>query len=355
MRSDTAMKRRLFRLAGGTLLCLIIAACGTSTPSRDDVLADLAEGVIVPGYERLRDVAQDLETATSALCATPSVESLSEARGALAAGRDAWSYTEAMWVGPVMDRRSWATIDWPIDAEQIESLIADTSVELDHDRLSRRIGADQRGLKAVEYILGDKDAVVSGLDGRQCRYLTGIAAVIVEEAQLVSNDWAESWEGGEPYRAVLAANPERSIDAIVNDTVFLLDAIVDAELGAALGKTNDEPDTEAILEGAAGLGSDDLRSHLRGLWAIFVGTEATPGLSPLFSNDLRERLGSQFDNAEAALNGIAAPLRTQIAEAPEQVLMVRGAFGAIRVTVSTEVVATLGVTIGFSDADGDSG
>ena len=260
-----------------------------------------------------------------------------------------------MWVGPVMERRAWATIDWPIDAEQIDSLVSDTSIVLDHERLSNRIGADQRGLGTVEYFLGDGPLSAVELDQRRCQYLTGVAAVIVEEASLVANDWSESWEGGEPYPSVLAANPERSIDKMVNDTLFLLRAMIDAELGVALGQADKEVDLNVIVEGPAGLGAADLRSHVRGLRAVLVGTESVPGLGPLLDDHLTERLRSQFDDAEAALGELSSSLRIRIAESPAQVLLVRDALRMIQVTVSTEVVATLGVTIGFSDADGDSG
>ena len=89
------------------------------------------------------------------LCNNLSPDALRDARDALVDARAVWSYSEPMWVGPVMERRSWAVIDWPIVTDEIEELIADTSIELDNERLSRRIGADQRGLGAVEYILGD--------------------------------------------------------------------------------------------------------------------------------------------------------------------------------------------------------
>ena len=45
---------------------------------------------------------------------------------------------------------------------------------------------------------------------------------------------------------------------------------------------------------------------------------------------------------------------TAAADSPESVAAARDAIKAIRITVATEVVGRLGVTIGFSDADGDS-
>lgn len=331
--------------------------CGAGAPDRGDVLGDLADEVIVPAYERLAASTQTLAGATAELCSTLDPDDWAAARRALEDAWADWSYSEAMWVGPVMERRSWAVIDWPISPSEIEDLIADTAVEIDYDRLARRIGADQRGLGAVDYLLGPSGAAdLDDLaDPRRCAYLAGVAEVAAAEAALLPADWTADFEGEGPYRAVFVDSDGSGLDDVVNDAVFLLEAITDLELGAALGEMGREADPSRIAEGPAGLGAADLADRLEGLRAVLIGPDDAGGLSPLLGDDLTGRLAARFAAAAAAVAAIEPPLLDAVATSPQTVSAARAAIKDLQVTIATEVVSRLGVTIGFSDADGDTG
>ena len=335
---------------------VLMAACGGGTPSRSSVLGDLADGFIVPAYRQFQSDTAALEESVSDLCGALDSASLAGARDALAATRRGWSRTEAVWVGPVMDRRSWAAVRWPVADQEIEDLIADTSIELDYERLSSRIGADQRGLGAVEYVLGAGDEVLAALeDPRRCQFLTGVAEVIANEADQLVEDWTVGWEEGDPYRDQFGDAENDGIDSVVNDTLFLLEAITDLELGNALGAMSREADPTAIDEGPAGAGVDDLRHRLDGARAVLVGAgDDREGLSPLLGDELTERLVEQFNAAYGAVDSVQPPLRQAVVNSPETVIEARDAIKVVQITVATEVVSRLGVVIGFSDADGDS-
>ena len=342
---------------------MLATACGGGGPDRPSVLADLAEEAIVPAYQQFDTAAADLQAAAAWLCESPSDAALGEARDSLAAARRAWSYLEPMWVGSVMDRRSWAVVRWPVAAEEVEDLIADTSIELDRDRLENRIGADQRGMGAVEHVLysgsdgstGTADVLGALSSSRRCDYLEGVTGVIADEAEIVLDGWTGSWEGAEPYREQFSADDGDGLDSVVNDTLFLLEAITDLELGPAIGAMGSEARPEAIDEGLAAAGVKDLVARLDGAKAVLVGGgTGGAGLAPLLGDDLVERLNEQLAAARAAAEVMEAPLRTAAMESPESVAAARDAIKAVQITVATEVVGRLGVTIGFSDADGDS-
>ena len=334
----------------------LLAACGGGAPSRSSVLGELADDHIVLAYQQFHSDAVALEDSLSTLCASLDSDSLSDARGALAAVRGSWARTQSVWVGPVMERRSWGLVRWPVANDEIEELIADTSIELDYERLSSRIGADQRGLGAVDYLLGYGDEALGALgDPRRCQYLKGVAEVIAEEATLLAADWTQSWEGGDPYRDIFADSDHGDLDRVVNDTLFLLERITDLELGIALGVMSREADPNAIVEGPGGAGVDDLHQRLIGLQAVLIGLGDDPaGLSPLLGDDLTQRLVQQFRAAFDAVGAVRPPLRQAVADSPQTVIEARDAIKAIQITVATEVVSRLGVVIGFSDADGDS-
>lgn len=358
------MRRRCAMAVAVLLVATMVTGCGDDAPDRSAVLGDLADQTIIPAYDDLALRTRALHDATTTLCEAPDDEALVEARAALAGARSGWSTTESMWVGPAMDRRSWAVIDWPVAADEIESLIGDTDVALTVDSLSSRIGADQRGLRAVEYVLWAPDpqdaatVTVALADERRCAYLTGVSELIATEAAVLLDAWSVGVDGDDAYRDTFVGSDD-GIDTIVGDIAFLLEAMTDAELGVALGEMEQDADPDAVVDGPAALGVADLRAHLDGIRAVLVGTAVdtapTGTLAPLLGDDLVGRLDAELEAATDALDEIVVPLRDAVVDEPATVAAARDAIKAVQVTVTTEVVSRLGVTIGFSDADGDSG
>ena len=357
----------LAALATGLLLALLAAGCsGSSSPSRDKVLRDLAADTIIPAYEQLAMSAHQLNIALLTSCppaGVPTPEGVEQAQGFLADARRNWSYVEAMRVGPATNRRSWNYIDWPINTDDIENLIAGDipgdPFALNQENLTQRVGSDQRGLRAIEYMLGDPNdptLAFSNLDDpNRCAYLTAVAGVIATEIDTILNHW-EIGEGQDPpFREAIGQPANMSLDVLVEDALYLLEAITDMELGPAIGRTG-TANPGAIEEGPAGLGLADMTAHLAGLRAVFIGdTQDKTGLSELLGDELTSRLASQLDAADAALAAIDGDtLTTAATDNPAVVEAAFNAIKAVQVTVNTEVVSQLGVTIGFSDQDGDS-
>lgn len=338
-------------------LVLVAASCGSSSPSRSDVLGELGESTIAPAYADLAAAADTLDDAISALCDDPGEATLADARDALVEVRADWTYTEAMWVGPATDRRSWGRIDWPVRTDEIDELLSDGSVELTADYVGERIGADQRGLGAIEYLLGPAGSPPP-TDQRRCEYLAAVSAVASAETRALEDAWTRGHEDGPPYTEVLADPETEGVDGLVNATLFLLEAVTDMELGVALGEMDRAPDVTAIVEGTAGLGVADLDRRLAGIRAVLLGAAGDgaggEGLGPLLGDDLTRRLVTAIDDAAAAVASIDGPLRAAVVETPGTVSGARDELKDVQVLVATEVVSRLGVTVGFSDADGDS-
>lgn len=329
----------------------VLAGC-SSGPDRGDVLRATAAEIVVPAFDAFEADVRALSDAAAAFCAGPSETGAAEVRTATVDARAAWAYTEVMWVGPVMERRSWARVDWPIVAEEIEELLADESIELDLDRIGSRIGADQRGLGAVEYLIDTE--VASFDDPRRCDYLVSVLEIVRIEAEAIVSDWTGSFDGGPPYLELIGAD-DAAVDGYVNESVFLLEATTDLELGVALGVTGADRDIDAVMEGPLDTGVADLDQRLAGLNAVLVGNGEAPGLRELLSDDLAERLELQIAEARDSVMAIDGSLRSAIEADSSLVAAARDAIKVVQVTVSTEVVSELGVTIGFSDADGDTG
>ncbi len=345
----------------------VVSCAGGSTPRETAVTAVAAEALT--SYFLLNAYAEGLVESIDELCAAPDLvdeSSVAAAEEAIMRTRRMWSYTAAMQIESVKERRSWAVMDWPISQDDITSLLLDDSKDLTSERIGNRVGADQRGLGAAEYLLSlhatPEPPPNSGTAQRRCEYMSSVAGAMLEETELILGDTEFIVEDDEPLYKLIAPDAEMGVDRIVNDTIFLLEAITDMELGRALGETSAEARLDAIVEGPMGLGAEDLRHHLDGLRAVYLGANVkvtsdageTSGLHTLLDDELVSRLTGQFDDARAALEQIDGPLLDAVQDDPATVSDARAALKVLQVTISTEVVAHLGVTIGFSDADGDS-
>ena len=237
------------------------------------------------------------------------------------------------------------TQNWPPNEAEIRDLIDDDAgPAIDAAYVQQYVGADQRGLGTTELLLGED---VETLPGRSCDYIRSAAEVAEQEMSEVLAPWTTG-DAAEQFTT-------DGVDALVNDAVFLTRRMSDMELGAALGALDRDPDLEAIVEGPRGLGTADGLARLDGLRMVFGGVDGAGGLSPLLDDELAGRLDSELAAAEAAWTAIPAPLRAAVATRPDLVEAARAATKQLQRTIATEVVSQLGVAVGFSDTDGDSG
>ena len=124
--------------------------------------------------------------------------------------------------------------------------------------------------------------------------------------------------------------------------------------------TKPEADPSVIPEGNAGAGVDDLEQNLRGIQDTYLGDADGLGISDLIaqlSEDADQRMRDALSdaiNAIDALKSTGQSLNDLLQTDPDAVAEARDAIKAVQIVLNTEVVSLLGVTIGFSDNDGDS-
>ena len=333
-------------------LALAAAAC-VGPPERRDILADLADFVFLPAFEDSAESAAELARAVETYAADPTPGRLDNARGRYAAARGSWAATAAFRFGPVMDRRSESQIDWwPIDPGGIAAAAADgASVEDIRERQS----AATRGFHALESLLWNDDL---GEDRDARDYAARLARIIADETAAIRGEWTGAGRDF-AYADALAGRGGTAISAalaladVVRTSIFLTETVGDMQLGKALGLTGDR-DPEAI----PGLGpatGDDLREIVRGIRASFLGVGDHLAVGTLV-NDLDDgvydRMQAALDAAVAAADALPADIK---AGADERALAAaRDAIKQVQILYATEVVSLLGISVGFSDNDGDS-
>ena len=340
-------------------LAAAAVACGPGGPDEAEVLTSITDDVIVPSYEALASETANLSDALDALCAAPSVSALDDAREAWRGARAAWSRSEASGLGPLLDRRSTGVIAWALtEPERIDSLLA-SDFAITEDFIRNNISSTQRGLGGIEYVLFAEGAALAA-DPARCAYLTATGKVAADESAALLDDWTVG--GGSPYREYFTGQSsislvsEQAVAEVVRTQVFLSRTIVDMRLAGALGLRGDVDPT--AIPGGAGLNAlADLRNGVLGMRDVYEGVGEGQGISALIvplSEDADERMRAGFVSSLAAIDAVDGPLRQAAAESSPQALAVYEALMALQDTLSTEVVSLLGVSVGFSDTDGDS-
>ena len=341
---------------------------GAAAPSKQEVIASLTDGLILPRFRSVAEEMSNARAALHALCSDPSPDTLADARTSWREARAEWLRSQAIWFGPVMDRRSRSLVDWaPVDPERIEKSVSKRESVTAND-VREFLGATQRGMGAVEYVVfGDDTEVLASLGERRgirCQYLTALGDVAAEETAAVVADWAGEGTDSDGYAgyfkgtAKVALVDQQAVDEVVRTSVFITRSISDMRLGKALGATDGHPDPSAIPGGAGNNAVSDLRNQVLGMRDTYQGANDTLGISDLVrgvSADADERMRGHFEQALAAVDGLQEPLRETIAQDPGPAQLAYQRMQELQRALNTEVVSLLGVTVGFSDSDGDGG
>jgi predicted lipoprotein len=366
------------------LSALAATACGGGKDSPYDarpvvdpqiLLRDIGEVVIVPGYRELDARAQALVSATRALCAAPAAATLDAAQDAWRAARGPWKRSEAFAFGPVVDLRIDTAVDfWPARVSSIELELA--KIEPVSEDYAASLGDTLRGLPVMEYILFDHDggdaAVLTELQDangqatRTCQYVVALAV----DVALRSRTLLEAWEpasgdfAGELARAGIGStiytDRAKAISAIVNAFVQLVQTVEGVKLATPMGlRDGGVPQPQAAESWRSGNSRQDILDDLAGVRSMYTTSyggrtgasfhDAVAALDPA----LDAAILAQLDATDAAVAAIALPLDQAVSEAPETVDAAFQSAKELFRLLAVDMVAVLGVTLSFSDNDGD--
>ncbi|HEX7131469.1 MAG TPA: imelysin family protein [Iamia sp.] len=355
--------RRALALVATAALALGVAACsdasdlppepGSTGGSTEDVLFDLADEVIVPAYAQLEE---DLETLTGdveALCATPSAEALATTQETWRTVARSWQGTRAGAVGPSMERRLMADVAFRARPDPVEDLLASDD-PIDTETL-RGLGSTFRGISLVEHLLFGETAIALATPGgaRRCEFLANVLPLSTDAVATVRADWED---GDEPYRETFAAGPEgdprASVDELTNQVIACLTAIDDNGIrDLALAETLDD----ALSTRRDGPGAFVMAEHRALLDAVALVVDG--GLAALVeerSPDTADRLRDLTTAAVDAFAPLPDSADASYTDAHDDLVAASEAVAALEVLMTTEVASQLGITVRFSDADGDS-
>lgn len=320
-----------------------VTAVGTSAGSlpvvgaatREEAMAALTAGVIVPGFDNVEASFAGLTTTIDDLCGAPTDAAvLAAARDAWRAARVSWMTTRAFRFGPVVELRAMSKIDFPVDLEKVSALVAGTAA-LDAESLAG-LGADQRGLGAVELLLFTDDEI----SARECEFAAAATSLVLATASEV----AVAWRDAPP------TDTKVFIDGIVNGAIFALVDVGDQQLGKASGDVSGVPEFAEVDGGPAQSALDDIAAILSSVTSVVDG--GLGALTRTISPEAAAKLPVELAATIAAVAAVPAPMAETTDTAP-----LSAAYAATQPplrTLRAEVATLLGVTLTLGDADGDS-
>lgn len=364
------------KFRGLILLGVLVLGCAPSAledGERRLALRETTERVILPTYAELNTRAAELASLLEELEMSPADADLSATRQAYLDVRAPWEESQAFGFGPAADLHAQAGIDQsPIDTSKLEAELASESTL--SDKYVRNLGANKRGLHAIEYLLFPADDAeleaallrddVAG--GRRRRFVSAAGRVVADNAGALLAAWDPeqgdyagrfSKPGGPES---VAADVQSGLDTLLNETVVVSEVVANVKLGEPLGASSGGKIDPAAQESErSGATRGDLLANLRGMRNVYFASREQAsqvslsslvhGRSPATDRHAR----AAFADADAALRAMPEPFTRALEESPESVQAAYDAVKALKRVLATEVLGSLGASLKFSDNDGD--
>lgn len=367
-----------------SLLCVVLLGlCGgviscTDTKSsfdRETLFLELSKNVVIPGYEAFSKQATALEEETKTFCQGPTADGLKKLQEQWLETKKIWRQVQAFRFGPAMYLSAKAHIDdWPVKTNLIEQELEKTTSW--DDKAIDALGSSRRGLATLEYLMfsnekSDDDILalwdMKEAKGKQrCAFAIGVAHGVVRRVELILADWK-----GKAGAAVIenftspgqsaAVGPQyRAVDHLINEFIYIANTSSDILLGQPLGHNDGgTPKPDALEALRSGSSLAHVKAFMNGLKVLYTGefgTNKGKGMSALVAHMHAEtdtRLKQELEAALKALDAISVPLSKAIVEQRDAVKAAYDAIKLVEQTLSIDVVSHLGVTVTFSDNDGD--
>ena len=352
----------------GLLLLAGLAASGCLGPGfdRNAMLGAVADTAILPAHRQLVEEAEQLDAAARQFASAPTLERLESLRAGWLSASLAWKGVE-LYELPGMFLFHNAIEKRPARVAFIEDLITQADrAALDgvNAAFIESLGSTSKGLAAIEYLIFESAGAEASVldrfaDPARRAFVTALTANLAAKTEELYRFWAP--EGGD-YAGTFRANGSEgadlrgSISLLANQMIQLVEMVMRTRLGVPMGAVDGVPrprEVEAYPSGeslalmAASLASIQ-RALDAGLYDYLDYLDPSPADRKL-SSAIRAQLETVFDT----LAGVPAPLSRAVTESPAEVEAAFESMRPLLVLIKTDLAALLGITVTFSDNDGD--
>ncbi|MEM6528947.1 MAG: imelysin family protein, partial [Chloroflexota bacterium] len=228
------------------------------------------------------------------------------------------------------------------------------------------LGSSSKGLPALEYFIFGDDVLASLTEVQNRRdYAAGLAADIRRVADELVVEWTpqNSGYGDRFINADGEANSVRSsVSMVTNEMIAELEDVARFWLGGPLGyRDGGEPQPDLVEAPYSGTSTAKLIANLEGFQMALNGTGEAPSMADyldflgaeLDGEPLSDVLNAQIDTTIAALQAIESPLHIAVVEDTVTVEAAYDEAVTLLRLVKTDTASQLGITVTFTDNDGD--
>ncbi|TGL37823.1 imelysin family protein [Leptospira perdikensis] len=334
------------------------------TYTTSSLLTDISNNLIIPKYQNLDNKISALQTAATTYTTTPDTTNLNLVRNAWIEADLAYKQIEWAYFGPAyipynvylyLDSFSRA---FPIDPTAIEAKITSNLAPN---------GLKVDGLDSVEYLLFKDNVTTTNTafaDTNRRTYLTKLIQDLKTQTSLLLFHWDKSRTSSFYYSFTNAGkgsrdypNTKDGLTELTNQMVFFCNTIVDIKIAepSGLRATNlGVKDITKVETPYANLSLDSLLQNLQGLSDL--GDVGFYKFLSLRSETVVPRLKEQIKVTSASVTSVKTKYGTfqnAITTGNNDVELMLTEFKKLRVLITTEVISSLGGTIGVSSNDGD--
>jgi predicted lipoprotein len=336
---------------------VILSACSSGEPPTDEVVAALTDDALLPMLATASESTASLAEELEAFCGQPSPDGLDSLRAIWGEAQRSWKMVElVIYFGPAEMLRTLSMVHYlPVSQDGIDELLASDTV-IDIDYIENRAASTQRGLGTIEFVLfGDPGA---DSQPRACALALAAAVVAADRTSELEGAWVVG-QNGEAYAEEFVSEMDvlDSMAEVVGAIVETFRRLSSRELGPALGITSAEPDLSALTEGRSGAGAAAYLAQVEGIDTVLRagGDTSLLNLIRARSPEVADHIESSLTLLKESLEAIDTPLVEMAQQRPEELTVVYELLAELHVLFEADVVSVLGITLGFSDTDGDGG
>lgn len=352
------------------LICLTWAATFHTHPANAaDLLAPVHSAItsyIIPNTERFSEVSKHTQNELSALCLTPSQETLDNARNGFHASILAFGRIEFLRLGPLdEDNRGHRLLFWPdrksTGLRQVQRALLQNDASVTDVKNFTQKSVALQGFGALEFLLfGSGSEKLTGNAGAfRCRFSEAVA----ENISMIAGTLAAKWSDESGYQKIWtkpsASNPQyqsdiESLTKLVGLISNTMEIIKDQRLKPISSKGPKRVSFKRALFWRSEATGEISRANLEGVRdLIFIS-----GLMQLLPQEKRWLAGSvsfEIDNALKTLSELEGPVRSwvndgnKVAKLSYLIIVIR----SLQSIMGEQVAEALNLPTTFSPLDGD--
>ncbi|WP_119459417.1 imelysin family protein [Rhodospirillaceae bacterium SYSU D60014] len=330
---------------------------------------------VIPRYERLADVTDQLAVTAGEVCAATDQPGIDALQAGYHESLDAWMGVQHIRFGPIeLFLRSSRFAFWPdprnTAGKQLGELIAarDRSAII-HQAFIRGSVAVQ-GFPALERLLfgdGAVDALLAS--GEEAVYRCDLIAAIAENLKTMAADIVRDWRGGDVAYAEIVGHPGEENPYYHNGKEATLDLfqslhagmeiVADRKLAPPLGESAEDARPRLAESWRSERSLRNIRLNLVAAQQLYLG-EGGFGFSAFLREvagdpELDDLLRRAFDQTLATARGIDVPLDVAITDPAQRPAVERLAIEtkALKQLIGDRLAAAIDIPMGFNSLDGD--